>query len=347
MKPFHEIPKCDVDSHSLKEELGSKGYALIRGLIPQIDIKHVLGDVTEILSDAGWLLPGRDPIEHMANNSAACGDPDPDFKQTYREVFNLESFHALPHHPALKRVMKMLVGEQVLVHPKPIGRLIFPNCESLTTHAHQDYRFMNGDTECFTVWIPLHDCPTDLGPLQILECSHRFGVIGHKDENLHVPEIPTEALTEGDWASGQINAGDVLIFHSLTVHAASANRSQQLRISMDCRFQSYGRAIHPGNLAFGGESGKSWEAMYSRWRSDVLKYYWKRMPLKFQPSKSEIEQLSQTAEPASTRARYARILSQMNLCVEQAESSGSSFISESPHVDEDGMHGRVLSERSV
>jgi len=346
MKPFHEIPKCDVDSHSLKEELGSKGYALIRGLIPQIDIKHVLGDVTEILSDAGWLLPGRDPIEHMANNSAACGDPDPDFKQTYREVFNLESFHALPHHPALKRVMKMLVGEQVLVHPKPIGRLIFPNCESLTTHAHQDYRFMNGDTECFTVWIPLHDCPTDLGPLQILECSHRFGVIGHKDENLHVPEIPTEALTEGDWASGQINAGDVLIFHSLTVHAASANRSRHLRISMDCRFQSYGRAIHPGNLAFGGESGKSWEAMYARWRSDVLKYYWKRMPLKFQPSKSEIEQLSQTAEPASTRARYARILSQMNLCVEQAESSGSSFISESSHTDEDETHGLVLSERS-
>jgi hypothetical protein len=119
-------------------------------------------------------------------------------------------------------------------------------------------------------------------------------------------------LTEGDWASGQINAGDVLIFHSLTVHAASANRSNQLRISMDCRFQSYERAIHPGNLAFGGESGKSWEAMYAGWRSDDLKYYWKGMPLRFQPSKFEIEQLSKTAEPASTRARYARILSQIS-----------------------------------
>jgi hypothetical protein len=42
-----------------------------------------------------------------------------------------------------------------------------------------------------------------------------------------------------------------------------------------------------------------------------LKYYWKDLPLNFQPSKSEIEQLSQTAEPLSTRARYARILSQM------------------------------------
>jgi len=127
-----------------------------------------------------------------------------------------------------------------------------------------------------------------------------------------VPEIPAEALRDGDWASGQIDAGDVLIFHSLTVHAASANRSHQLRISMDCRFQNSERAIHPGNLAFAGESGKSWEAMYARWRSDDLKYYWKGMALKFQPSKSEIELLSETAEPASTRARYSRILSQIS-----------------------------------
>jgi ectoine hydroxylase-related dioxygenase (phytanoyl-CoA dioxygenase family) len=312
MKPFHELSIYDLSRRSLREELDSRGYALIRGLLPHADLENVLGEITEILSDAGWLLRGYDPIERIANGGAACGDPDPSFKQTYREVFNLESFHALPHHPALKGVMRMLVGEQVLVHPKPIGRLIFPNCANLTVHAHQDYRFMSGDPECFTVWIPIHDCPPELGPLQILEGSHRFGIIDHEDENLHVPEIPTGALTEGNWASGQINAGDVLIFHSMTVHAASANRSNQLRISMDCRFQSYERAIHPGNLAFGGESGKSWETLYDGWRSDDLKYYWKGMPLRFQPTKFEIEQLSKTAEPASTRARYARILSQIS-----------------------------------
>jgi len=312
MKPFHQIEMGDLGPVSLQRELELRGYALIRGLIPPADIRKVLAEVTEVLSDAGWLLPGHDPIEHMANNSAACGDPDPSFKRTYREIFSLESFHALPHHFALKRVMKMLGGEQVLVHPKPIGRLIFPNCESLTVHAHQDYRFMSGDTECFTVWIPLHDCPTDVGPLQILEGSHRMGVINHEDENLHVPEIPAQAVAEGDWVGGHIHAGDVLIFHSLTVHAASPNRSERLRLSIDCRFQDSSRAIHPGNLAFAGESGKSWEAIYSRWRSDDLKYYWKGMPLRFQPSRSEIEELSRTAEPLSTRARYSRILSQIS-----------------------------------
>jgi hypothetical protein len=312
MKPFHEIPISDLDPHSMQEELDSRGYALIRGVLPHADLENVLSDIASVLSAAGWLLPGHDPIERIADVSAACGDPDPSFKQTYQEVFSLESFHALPHHPALKRVMNMLVGEQVLIHPKPIGRLIFPNCDNLTVHAHQDYRFMSGDCECFTVWIPLHDCPTDLGPLQILEGSHRFGVINHEDENLHVPEITAGAVTEGEWVGGPINAGDVLIFHSLTVHAASPNRSNQLRISLDCRFQDSRRAINPGNLAFAGESGKSWEKTYSNWRSNDLKYYWKGLPLNFEPSLYEIEQLSKAADSQSKRARYARILSQLN-----------------------------------
>jgi len=310
MKPIHEVQARDLTSRLLREELNSRGYVLIRGILPSVDLSNLLGEVAQVLSNAGWLLPSYDPLECIADISAACGDPDPSFKRTYQEVFNLESFHALPHHVALKRVMNMLVGEQVLVHPKPIGRLIFPHCEQLTVHAHQDYRFMSGDPECYTVWIPLHDCPTEVGPLQILEGSHRSGILRHEDANLHVPEIQGAAI-KGDWVGGQINAGDVLMFHSLTVHAASPNRSNRIRISLDCRFQNCGRAINPANLAFAGESGKSWEMTYSRWRSNELKYYWKRMPLKFQPSKSEIEQLSRTADRPSVRTRYARILSQL------------------------------------
>lgn len=312
MKSFHDVQGSDLIAQSLQEDLGTRGYVLIRGLLPPADVANVLDDITQILSAAGWLEPGHDPLQRFANNLAACGDPDPSFKRTYREVFSLESFHALPHNPALKRVMEMIVGDKILIHPKPIGRLIFPNCERLTVHPHQDYRFMNGDPECYTVWIPLHDCPTQVGPLRILEGSHRFGFQKHEDENLHVPEIPVEAAKGDEWVGGQINAGDVLIFHSLTVHSASPNRSDRLRISLDCRFQDSRRPLNPANLAFGGESGKSWESIYSQWRSNELKYYWKRLSLNFLPSKSEIEQLARTAEPPSKRDRFARILSQID-----------------------------------
>jgi ectoine hydroxylase-related dioxygenase (phytanoyl-CoA dioxygenase family) len=311
MKPFHEIPASALDAEALQEAMESDGYVLVRGVLPADDLRPLLAQVTQILGDAGWLETGPDPLERLASAAAACGDPDPGFKRVYQQIFNLEAFHALSHHPALKRVMQMLTGERLLVHPKPIGRLIFPNCNRLTVHAHQDHRFMGGDPECFTAWIPLHDCPLDVGPLQILEGSHRFGFQKHEDENLHVPEIRPDAVTGGSWVGGQVNAGDVLLFHSLTVHAASPNLSRQLRISLDCRFQDYGRALDPANLAFAGESGKSWEKTYAGWRSQDLQYYWKALPLALEPSRTEVEHLALTADSPGARARYARILSQI------------------------------------
>jgi ectoine hydroxylase-related dioxygenase (phytanoyl-CoA dioxygenase family) len=311
VKTFRELKASDLEPRTLRDEMATKGYVLIRGLLPRETVSSALGDVTQVLSAAGWLLPGHDPKDRVADSGAACGDPDPMFKLTYQQVFNLESFHRLPHHSALREVMTMLAGERLLVHPKPVARLIFPHCERLVTHAHQDYEFMGGDPEFFTVWIPLHDCSVEAGALKILEGSHRFGIQSHERENLHVPEIPVEAAMGDGWVSGQVNAGDVLIFHSLTVHAASPNLSDRLRISLDCRFQDARRLLNPANLVFAGESGKSWEKTYAGWRSGELKFYWKRIPLALKPSKEELAHLAETAESLPVRARYARMLSQL------------------------------------
>lgn len=311
MEPFREFASGQIKPRLLRACLQTDGYVLIRELLPQNDVHPVLGEILRVIYDAGWLSPDCDPFDRAANLVAACGDPDPEFKKTYQEVFNLAAFHSLPHHPALKRAMRMIVGDRVLVHPKPIGRLIFPHCERLRVHAHQDFRFMGGDQECFTVWIPLHDCPVEQGPLQIMRGSHRSGFISHEEENLHVPELPGSATTGGEWVGGPIYAGDVLIFHSLTVHAALPNLSKQLRISIDCRFQDYARAINPANLAFAGDSGKSWEKTYSGWSSDELKFYWTKLPLQFEPSREKLQELAASSTTPALRARYTRILSQI------------------------------------
>jgi ectoine hydroxylase-related dioxygenase (phytanoyl-CoA dioxygenase family) len=104
----------------------------------------------------------------------------------------------------------------------------------------------------------------------------------------------------------------VLIFHSLTVHAASPNLTNQMRLSLDCRFQDAQRALNPSNLVFAGESGKSWEKTYAEWTSDDLKFYWKRIPLRLEPSRDELARLAETAESARLRARYSRMVSQLD-----------------------------------
>jgi hypothetical protein len=111
---------------------------------------------------------------------------------------------------------------------------------------------------------------------------------------------------------GPIYAGDVLIFHSLTVHAATPNTSTQLRISMDCRFQDARRAVNPANFVFPGSGNdKSWETIYAGWPSEELKYFWKTMPLLFEPSRARLAELADTEAEPRLRARYAKILDQL------------------------------------
>ncbi len=281
---------------------------LIRGLLPAECLHPLLEEITEVLHGAGWLDSKAKPIERLANSAAACADGDAAYKLVRDKVFSLHAFHALPHDLIMQRTMMLLVGERLLIHPKPEIRLIFPNFERGIVHAHQDHTSVEGDEESFTAWIPLHDCPPEQGPLRIAEGSHRLGQRGTVEQTGYLSD-ETEAKL--DWVGGEINAGDLLLFHSLTVHKASPNHSKQLRISLDCRFQSYERTVNPAVLVFGGSGRRSWDNTYRNWSSDELKYYWTKLPLRLKPSKTELRELAKSSEAPEMRERYARILERL------------------------------------
>ena len=308
MKPFREVRADNLDSVGLKKEMETHGYVMVRSLLASKDLNALLRDISEILRDAGWLNPASNPIERISSVDAPCVYDDPRYKVIRDKVFGLQSFHAFPHQPLLQTVMKLLVGEQLLIHPKSEARLVFPNFEPGIIHAHQDHTAVGGDENSFTAWIPLHDCPVAQGPLRILDNSHRLGLLPTVDDTGF---ISLDAERGSDWVGGDINAGDVLLFHSLTVHEAAPNRSNRLRVSVDCRFQSYERAVNPATLVFTGR--RSWKSTYADWTSDELKYYWTKLPLHLKPSKLELAELAETAESPEIRARCARILERLDL----------------------------------
>jgi hypothetical protein len=56
---------------------------------------------------------------------------------------------------------------------------------------------------------------------------------------------------EGDepgWVTADYRAGDVLLFHSLTVHAGKQNHADALRLSADFRYQSVHEPVVPASL---------------------------------------------------------------------------------------------------
>jgi ectoine hydroxylase-related dioxygenase (phytanoyl-CoA dioxygenase family) len=305
MKPFREIEANKLPVTNLSEEMHRHGYVLVRGLLPPGDLGPLLRQITHLLADAGWLLSGRDPVQRIANASAACADGDPLYKGVYEKVFQLHSFHRLPHHTILQETMRLLVGPDLFIHPKSAARLIFPHFERGTIRAHQDHTAVGGDEQSFTAWMPLHDCPVEQGSLRIKSGSHRFGLQPTAGKTGY---ITSGAERGDDWVGGDIHCGDLLLFHSLTVHEALPNVSNSLRISLDCRFQNYRRPVNPGALVFTGSSGRSWKSVYRDWVSDDLKYYWTKLPLELNPSKLELAELAATSASIEMRSRYARIL---------------------------------------
>jgi hypothetical protein len=86
----------------------------------------------------------------------------------------------------------------------------------------------------------------------------------------------------GRWVGGDFEAGDVIVFHSLTVHKALPNLTPRLRLSMDCRFQRLSDPVNRDSLELDG-SPLSWEKIYDGWTSTEHQYYWRTRPLQIAP----------------------------------------------------------------
>ena len=165
---------------------------------------------------------------------AFCVEPTPEYMDVYSRMYAVPEFHALQHHPALVGLLEKLFDGPVLPHPRLIGRTIFPKRESFTTPPHQDFIPIQGTAETYTAWFPLHDLPPTMGGLEVAAGAHRGGVYNFQ------PALGAGGLAITDsfeWTGGPFAQGDVLFFHSMMPHRGVPNTGEQLRLSIDARYQ--------------------------------------------------------------------------------------------------------------
>ena len=281
MKPFRNSTGLIADGAALAVRMREDGYLFLRGLLPADEIQTLQRQIGTLAQDAGWLRPGGDVAEAVADPNGFCVDPDPVYLQTLRAINRLEDYHRLKHHPALMGLFERMLGGPILPHPRVLMRNIFPDRADFTTKAHQDYPNVQGTTEVYTAWFPLIDCPMETGPLQVAEGSHT-GDVYDFDIAAGAGGIEIVDPMDGRWVSGPFAVGDVLIFHSLLVHKGVPNLGRHLRMSMDVRYQ---RVSDPFNLDNANADGQplAWEDIYAGWKSDALKYYWKKLDLTLRP----------------------------------------------------------------
>ena len=230
-----ESAGIDLASDDARQRLARDGYLFLRGFLPVRDVVEVEAAIGEAVAAApGWLAEGTDPAEWRAGPSVASESyDDPDFWAMYRRVQSLQSFHEFAHHPRILSAVEGLLEDRVFVHSNHVARVVGPSARIEPTRIHQDWRPVQGAADTLTVWIPLADIPPPLGGLRILEGSQTGGVMPFN------PETESIRIDDDDprWRSAAYRRGDVLIFHSLTVHAGLPNTTDRLRRSCEFRYQ--------------------------------------------------------------------------------------------------------------
>ncbi len=282
-EPFRDSLPLLARPPELRARAATDGYLLLRGLLPRDDVLSMRALVLAHCRSAGWtdveapmlsgrVLAGSPPILEGQSEAWAC---------FYRLLYSRRELHAFNQHPALLAACAALFDAPVLAHPRLIARVMFPGTARWTTPPHQDCFYIGGTAQTWTAWIPLGDCPAELGGLAIAAGSHRLGpqpvkpaegAGGHgvaADESLR-------------WVADDFSAGDVLLFHSWTIHQARDNRSEdRLRLSCDFRYQDAREPVSADSLHphYRGP-GMEWSDVHAAWPADEpLRDYWQRMAL--------------------------------------------------------------------
>ncbi len=263
----------------MRERALEDGYIFLCGVMPQdvlLDLRH---EIAEILQGLGWIDGNLDELLQHPDFPGIGESAASSWREFYDQVQCLRSFHALAHAPQAKLFADAICGGQHLFHPRHICRLIFPSSQRITTPPHQDYFYIGGTPDTWTAWIPLGDCPRELGTLAVLPGSHKQGLLSvHKAEG--AGGHACDNVSNDDWASADLSCGDVLCIHSYLIHQGQDNQTdRQLRLSMDIRFQDRTKLINQSSLQ-PHMHFLEWDEVYANWNEcDELKYYWKDFDL--------------------------------------------------------------------
>jgi hypothetical protein len=189
----------------------------------------------------------------------------------FRAALTSAAFNRIPYLPALRGMVRRLLGDQAFSYPAKVLRAVYPEhlgprpapgTRPKGRWAHYDYG-VGGVQDMLTTWLPLIDIPVRLGGLAVQPGGH----LGRM-QRPHVLRPD-----ERGWASTGYRPGDVIVFHCLTPHAALPNQGQTLRLSGDFRWQLPGQPV-PAEMIL-GPHGRQWE-MFSRMFS--RQRWWEPVP---------------------------------------------------------------------
>ena len=146
----------------------------------------------------------------------------------HRIVLPSDELDRVRRAPNLLSTLQTILGRHV-PEQGDVVRCVSPG--DPPTPAHQDIQYLGLEPQRWVAWIPLSDCPKQLGPIALWLGSHRLGLLEHDQSGL-----TPDAAEKAQWASDDLACGDAILFDAKTVHKSLGNRADRPRLSVDCRY---------------------------------------------------------------------------------------------------------------
>ena len=240
----------DIDN-SVAKGFAEKGYAMLREFVPADQRQRLLDLINAILE------PLQGPVEYETDVGYAGSPRDRDAPggHTPRRLLAAYSRHRLLQElatsPALTQALAVISGADMALSQSH-HNCIMTKCPgySSTTLWHQDIRYWAFERpELISAWFALTDETQANGALQLIPTSHKLDVAPERFDAKQFlrPELPVNKALIATAESVELKAGDLLLFHSRTFHAAGKNTTQEKKLSAVFTYHALDNRPLPGS----------------------------------------------------------------------------------------------------
>jgi ectoine hydroxylase-related dioxygenase (phytanoyl-CoA dioxygenase family) len=237
VRPLDDATALQGESAALRAAIERDGYLFVRGLIPVDCVERLRRLTLEHARRVSWLDCSTSIDQARVRAGVRVGDTQsPDWMALQTRAQTSAELWDVGDAPAVHRLLTATFDRRSFLY---LGmntcRVVSPDPE-LAARPHQDAQYVNALGEFATVWVPLGDCPTRLGPLAVWPGSHRRGLRPHYGAG-----IVDGGVVIGDdepvWHSGDFAIGDALVLTRHVIHRSLPNVSgDTLRLSVDLRY---------------------------------------------------------------------------------------------------------------
>lgn len=215
----------DAQLRAAKAEFDADGFTVLRGFFSADDVQAMEDDVQNYIHN---ILP------NLPENAAFCevkGDLSTLFRLDRMHSYDPEATQRWMGRDDVTKLAETLIDDAVAQQELQLfGKAPHVGKE---TPAHQDgYYFKLIPNEALTVWAPLDVCDRGNGCVVYVKGSHKRGVLPHGKSKVFGFSQGLLAYTDEDReleVAVEVEPGDVIAHHSLTIHRADPNPSDRRR----------------------------------------------------------------------------------------------------------------------